>query len=134
MLLMSLNPLRCWPVVVVRFTSFDPLRCWPVVVVRFTSFDPLRCWPVVVVVRFTSFDPLRCWPVVVRFTSFDPLRCSLLSVFRHLWRCPWCNGYRRWKWTRRHEFPSRTRLISFHHGTNTLEKGMNLILPPAMGK
>ena len=28
--------------------------------------------------------------------------------------CPWCNGYRRRKWTRRHEFKSWTRLIAFH--------------------
>ena len=28
--------------------------------------------------------------------------------------CPWCNGYRRRKWTRRHEFKSWTRLIVFH--------------------
>ena len=26
----------------------------------------------------------------------------------------WCNGYRLWKWTRRHEFKSWTRLIAFH--------------------
>ena len=26
----------------------------------------------------------------------------------------WCNGYRRRKWTRRHEFKSWTRLIAFH--------------------
>ena len=32
----------------------------------------------------------------------------------HLWRCPWCNGYRRRIWTRRHEFKSWTRLIAFH--------------------
>ncbi len=31
-----------------------------------------------------------------------------------LWRCPWCNGYRHWKWTRRHEFKSWMRLIAFH--------------------
>ena len=31
-----------------------------------------------------------------------------------LWRCPWCNGYRRREWTRRHEFKSWTRLIAFH--------------------
>ena len=31
-----------------------------------------------------------------------------------LCRCPWCNGYRRRKWTRRHEFKSSTRLIAFH--------------------
>ena len=30
------------------------------------------------------------------------------------WRCLWCNGYRRRKWTRRHEFKSWTRLIAFH--------------------
>ena len=29
-------------------------------------------------------------------------------------RCPWCNGYRRRKWTRRHEFKSWARLIAFH--------------------
>ena len=28
--------------------------------------------------------------------------------------CPWCNGYRHGKWSRRHEFKSRTRLIAFH--------------------
>ena len=28
-------------------------------------------------------------------------------------RCPWCNGYRRKKWTRRHEFKYWTRLIAF---------------------
>ena len=28
--------------------------------------------------------------------------------------CPWCNGYGRRKWTRRHEFKSWTRLIAFH--------------------
>ena len=27
--------------------------------------------------------------------------------------CPWCNGYRRRKWTRRHEFKPWTRLIAF---------------------
>ena len=26
----------------------------------------------------------------------------------------WCNGYRRRKWTRRHEFKPWTRLIAFH--------------------
>ena len=33
---------------------------------------------------------------------------------RTVWRCPWCNGYRRRKWTRRHEFKSLTWLIAFH--------------------
>ncbi len=31
-----------------------------------------------------------------------------------IWRCPWCNGNRRWISTRRHEFKSWTRLIAFH--------------------
>ena len=35
-------------------------------------------------------------------------------VNHNLRRCPWCNGYRCRKWTRRHEFKSRTRLIAFH--------------------
>ena len=44
--------------------------------------------------------------------------------------CPWCNGYRRGKWTQRHEFKSWTDCISHNQ-----HKGMNpIILPPAMGK
>ena len=42
-------------------------------------------------------------------------------ITEHIWRCPWCNrrclwcnGYRRRKWTWRHEFKSWTRLIAFH--------------------
>ena len=53
----------------------------------------------------------------------------------YLRRCPWCNGYRRRKWTRRHEFKSWPRLIAFHIALNTLGKGVNpIILPPVMGK
>ena len=37
-------------------------------------------------------------------------------------RCPWCNGYRRRKWTRRHEFKSWTRLIAFHIALIPLQK------------
>ena len=51
----------------------------------------------------------------------------------YFWRCPWCNGNRRRKWTGRHESKSWTDCIS--HSTNTLGKGMNpIILPPTMGK
>ena len=39
------------------------------------------------------------------------LRCILLFK---TWRFPWCNGYRRRMWTRRHEFKSWTSLITFH--------------------
>ena len=46
--------------------------------------------------------------------------------------CPWCNGYRRRIWTRRHEFKSST---CISHSINALGKGMKpIILPPAMGK
>ena len=31
-----------------------------------------------------------------------------------IWRCSWCNGYRRRIWTRWHEFKSWTWLIAFH--------------------
>ena len=31
-----------------------------------------------------------------------------------MWRCPWCNGYRRRKWTWWHKFKSWMRLIAFH--------------------
>ena len=40
-----------------------------------------------------------------------------------IWRCLWCNGYRRRKWTRRHEFKSWTRLIAFHIALIPLGKG-----------
>ncbi len=36
-------------------------------------------------------------------------RCSGIIL-----KIPWCNGYRRRKWTRRHEFKFWTRLIAFH--------------------
>ena len=39
---------------------------------------------------------------------------EIMSLRHKLWKCPWCNGYRRRKWTRRHEFKSWTRLIAFH--------------------
>ena len=38
-------------------------------------------------------------------------------------RVLWCNGYRRRKWTRRHEFKSWTRLIAFHIALILLGKG-----------
>ena len=37
-------------------------------------------------------------------------------------RCPWCNGYRRREWTRRHEFKPLTRLIAFHIALTPLGK------------
>ena len=51
----------------------------------------------------------------------DP-RIITPSTF-HLWRCPWCNGYRHRIWTRRYEFNSGTRLIAFHIALIPLGKG-----------
>ena len=44
---------------------------------------------------------------------------SVISIDKELLEmdimsCPWCNGYCRRKWTRRHEFKSWTRLVAFH--------------------
>ena len=40
---------------------------------------------------------------------------STLNLENNLfWGSSWCNGYRRRKWTQRHEFKSWTRLIAFH--------------------
>ena len=52
-----------------------------------------------------------------------------------LWGCPWCNGYRRRKWTRWHEFKILDETDCISQCSNTLGKGMNpIILPPAIGK
>ena len=49
--------------------------------------------------------------------------------------CPWCNGNRRRKWTRRHEYKSWAKLIAFHIALITFGKGMNpIIFPRAMCK
>ena len=37
-----------------------------------------------------------------------------IYIYIYTYICPWCNGYRRRKWTRRHKFKSWTRLIAFH--------------------
>ena len=40
--------------------------------------------------------------------------CHWQAIRLFFWWCPWCNCYRRRKWTRRLEFKSWTRLITFH--------------------
>ena len=74
---------------------------------------------------------------IIQFSISIPVR-SIWPIYRNLSGVttpgPLCNGYCRWKWTRRHEFKSWTRHF-ISHSTNTLGKGMNpIILPPAMGK
>ena len=51
---------------------------------------------------------------VVDLEKFSKLSKVLKIVTLILWRCPWCNGYRRRKWAQRHEFKSWTRLIAFY--------------------
>ena len=57
--------------------------------------------------------------IYVHFFDYPPLEklwAPYLSscVLNSIRRCPWFNGYRRRKWTRRQEFKSRTWLIAFH--------------------
>ena len=47
-------------------------------------------------------------PFVKRFSEYY----TKLQPFH--WSCSWCNGYRRRKWTRWHEFKSWPKLITFH--------------------
>ena len=64
---------------------------------------------------------------------------NIINIYIYIYRererkCPWCNGYRRRKWT-----ATRVQILDeidcISHSTNTLGKGMNpIILPPAMGK
>ena len=49
-------------------------------------------------------------------------------------RSPWCNGYRRRKWTRPHEFKSWTTLIAFSQSTHNLGQGMNPIILSPVGQ
>ena len=46
--------------------------------------------------------------------GLSPVSLQRRMIKFTLRRCLWCNGYRRRKWTRRHEFKSWTRLIAFH--------------------
>ena len=42
------------------------------------------------------------------------IRRKVLAIYNFFSRCPWCNVYRRRKWTQQHEFNSWTSLIAFH--------------------
>ena len=48
------------------------------------------------------------------FPLFSHISLKKNFYIQHIHICPWCNGHRRRKWTRRHEFKSWTRLIAFH--------------------
>ena len=57
-----------------------------------------------------------------------------MEYYTILWKCAWCNGYRRRKYTATQvQNLDETDCIS--HSTNTLGKGMNpIIFPQPMGK
>ena len=74
---------------------------------------------------FISFISLRNLQTLMKVQKSQHL--MLANISRHkiiIWRhffiyrsisiSIWCNGYRRRKWTRRHEFKSWTRVIAFH--------------------
>ena len=61
--------------------------------------------------------------LIIIFIKYSYLTLIILFIkYSYLWRCPWCNGYRRRKWTRRHEFKSWTRIIAFHIALISLGK------------
>ena len=72
--------------------------------------DTRQIWPT----RFASI----AWDTAPESTllSRPDLAWSSSEISWTIWllRCPWCNGYRRRMWTRRHEFKSWTSLITFH--------------------
>ena len=70
-------------------------------------------------IECTTYNTI-IWDIFVFSIVFDRLLKRSFEmqlyfpVYKTHWRCPWCNGSRRRKWTRRHEFESWTRLIAFH--------------------
>ena len=58
------------------------------------------------------FCPIGFSFVFLYFFLFSKHIASSLISWR-LWRCPWCNGFRRRKWTRRYEFKFHIALILF---------------------
>ena len=57
------------------------------------------------------------------------------NQYHLVWRCPWSNGYRRRKWTWRHEFKSWTRPDCISHSIKyPWERYESNYSPSAMGK
>ena len=64
------------------------------------------------------------WLDFMAYQPVEVIKCQILFIHIY-WKymiCPWCNGYRRRKWIRRHEFKSWTRLIAFHIALIPLRK------------
>ena len=64
---------------------------------------------------------VRIWHYLRTYTMYE------------LWRCPWCNGYRRRKWTWRYQFKSWTRLIAFNIALIPLGKYESNYSPSSYG-
>ena len=62
---------------------------------------------------FFDFYSIRRRDGKVHYSARSLSFCFFVVVvdYHKVWRCPWCNGYPRRKWIRRHEFKS---WIAFH--------------------
>ena len=66
-------------------------------------------WSLVLYMRLSLFLKY----LIPLLSQANKVQNKLNDIKMSCWRCPWCNGYRRRKWTRRREFKSWTRLIAF---------------------
>ena len=102
------------------FSHFFSCNLWSVQIAKSTILQVLfLLWLIIISVHLLFCCVLSIlaliWLVLTGLFSAAIRRDSVsLLKFPFLRRCPWCNGYRRRKWTRRHEFKSWTRLIAFH--------------------
>ena len=69
--------------------------------------------------RSAAMVKRRTWVIIAVCPCLHPSlthnrKQTLSRIKCERWRCPWCSSYRRRKWTRRHEFKSWTRLVTFH--------------------
>ena len=92
----------------------SPLFLWPQVSPNQGPFQ----WQQLQLLSLTFHNFSILWSDPCICLCFFYSICSVWSarMTNHLFemRCPWCNGYRRRKWIRWHEFKSWTRLIAFH--------------------
>ena len=83
------------------------------------AFDTWVFWPrqdLVSMLRHAYLVTSSTLSEMLNFVDSSSFKLQAFLI-KHIFqprRCPWCNGYRRRKWTRRHEFKSWTRLIAFH--------------------
>ena len=104
------NRLRehCW---VEQFFCYKTLFSHIFTVLHYRQRWTSSCWPHLYKSEQGAIH--FSWQWMVHSVKLELTFAGLL-VKLALWRYPWCNGYRRRKWTRRHEIKSWTRLIAFH--------------------